>query len=167
MENEWRRPFHILCTFFQRNWEKKTEEEFNHIISSNSEHYASFFGFFNQLLLLNILKERCKETYQQLVSCERENLGLKNSEGKFFCWFSTLTTLWIAHKGKVQNMKLGKVGFQMLTQASLKVLNNILEGQESVPMKLSIQNMWWRTKKFMQHNTAVTKSWCFKVNILE
>ena len=38
-------------------------------------------------------------------------------------------------------MKLGKVGFQMLTQASLKVLNNILEGQESVPMKLSIQNM--------------------------
>ena len=144
----------IFCALFFKETEKRKHRKnlikpFHPIVNI----LLPFLGFFNQLLLLNIPKERCKETYQQLVSCERENLGL-NSEGKFFCWFSTLTTLWIAHKGKVQNMKLGKVGFQMLTQASLKVLNNILEGQDSVPMKLSIQNMWWRTKKFMQHNSS-------------
>ena len=76
----------IFCALFFKETEKRKQRKnlikpFHPIVNI----LLPFFGYFNQLLLLNIPKERCKETYQQLVSCERENLGLKNSEGKFFC----------------------------------------------------------------------------------
>ena len=158
MENESRGDLFTFMHFFQRNMEKKTKHgifSLDHVI----------------WILVELVcrpSEHCRAITRTDCECHTTDLHKRRARleelwRKLFCWFSTLTTLWIAHKGKVQNMKLGKVGFQMFTCLHWR-FQQISRRKSFLERKPKIWggNMCWRTKKFVQHNTAETKSWCLK-----